>query len=200
MASNKSDSKTFFIVPGFKMKAGDPSYSWLVKYSEEKKMSVIKVPVKWDNTVVSENAKDFIDFYNKNKSEVNYILGFSYGSVITLLDANILKPNKIFLCSLSPDFVEDRHMMEEGVIKFIGKKRYTDTLTRSGKELAKNLQVPSVVFYGEAEGREYPQLKLRAEETVRLAKNSKLVIVKDAPHQIDFPSYVEAIKREIDKI
>jgi hypothetical protein len=51
-----------------------------------------------------------------------------------------------------------------------------------------------LVFCGEKEGRAYPQLKKRCEETVQLASNAKLIIVKDSPHDIAYPEYVMAIK------
>ena len=193
----KKHHKTFFLIPGFGMQAKDNSYFWLVKYLEGKGMKVIKTPVKWNRKVLSQNAKEFVEFYNKNKSDENYVLGFSYGSVITLLTANILKPKKVFLCSLSPDFSEDQKLMTPTIVKYIGKRRFADTKTRSGKKFAKELLIPSVIFYGEAEGKKYPSLKKRCEETAKLAKNSKLVVVKAAPHQIDFPSYIEVIKKTL---
>lgn len=180
------------------MQAKDKPFSWLVKYLEAKGMRVVKVPINWKNRVLSQNAIEFIDFYSKQKSEENYVLGFSYGAVITILTANILKPKKIFLCSLSPDFSEDREWMKTiEVKKYIGTRRFADTLTRSGRKIAQKLMIPSVVFYGEAEGKEFPQLVKRCKETVRLAKNSKLIVVEEAPHDINFPAYREAIKKVI---
>lgn len=189
--------KTFFIVPGFRMKATDREYSWLVDFLKNKGFKVVAVPVHWNHKALSENAEEFVDFYNKNKSEINYVLGFSYGSVITFITASILKSKKIFLCSLSPDFTEDRSSMDKSSIRYIGKKRFDDTKNRSAIKLAKELKVPTVLFYGEKEGIQYPQLKKRAEETSKLASKTKLLIVKNSPHKIDFPSYIDAIKKEL---
>lgn len=191
------NNRTFFLLPGFKMQIKDKSFGWLVKFLKDKGFKVVGVPVKWERTTLSQNAESFKDFFGKHKGKDNYVLGFSYGAVITLLTANSLKPKKIFLCSLSPDFIEDNKHMKGWIKKYIGKNRFDDVQTRSGKKLAKNLSVPSVVFYGEKEGKRYPRLKVRCEETAKLAKNSKLIIVKDAPHQIDFPAYIEAIKKVV---
>ena len=193
-----NENKTFFVIPGFKTQAKDRQYKWLVKFLEDKGIKVIKTPVFWNYKTLSENAEEFVSFFNKNKTKENYILGFSYGAVIALLTASLLNPKKIYLCSLSPDFSEDRSLMESSIKKYIGKKRYVDTKTRSGRKIAQELFVPAVIFYGEKEGKEYPQLKKRCEETARLAKNSKLIVVKNSPHQIDFPLYVEAIKNTLD--
>lgn len=192
--------RTFFIVPGFKMKATDREYRWLNTFLKDNGFKVVVVPVHWNHKTLSENAEEFIDFYNKNKSDTNYILGFSYGSVITFITADILKPKKIFLCSLSPDFAEDRLTMDKNSIRYIGKKRFDDVRTRSAIKLSKELKAPAVLFYGEKEGIQYPQLKKRAEETFKLASKAKLILVKNSPHKIDFPEYVEAIKRELKNI
>jgi hypothetical protein len=189
--------KSFFILPGFRMQATDKPFAWLIDFLQKKKINVIKVPVKWNYHTLSQNAVEFIEFFNQHKSGENHILGFSYGAVITLLTANILKPKKIYLCSLSPDFIEDAAHMRSNVSLYIGKKRFADIQTRSGMKLAKNLAVPSTLFLGEKEAEKYPPLKTRANETVKFAKNSKLIIVKDSPHQIDFPTYIEAIKKEM---
>jgi hypothetical protein len=81
--------------------------------------------------------------------------------------------------------------------KYIGKRRYADTKTRSAIKLAKSLTVRTTILYGEREGEEYPQLKKRSEETARSIRNSELIIVKDAPHDISFSTYQEAIKKVI---
>ncbi len=189
--------KTFFIVPGFKMQAKDRPFKWLVQFLEEKGIRVVKVPVAWNYKTLSQNAEDFVGFFNANKTEKNYILGFSYGAVIAFLTAQKLKPKKVYLCSLSPDFTEDRQSMGANEVKIIGKNRYDDTKKRSAKKLAGELSVPAVVFYGEKEGEKYPQLKKRCEEVVRLSKHSQLVVVKDSPHKIDFPDYIIAIKKSL---
>jgi len=193
----KISDKTFFIVPGFKTQGTSIEYKWIISYLKVKGVRVLKVPVTWQRSTLSDNAKDFEHYFNANKGKENYILGFSFGAVITLLTANILKPNKIFLCSLSPAFNEDLDPKDNSFIRYIGQKRFTDLSSYSARLLAKELRVPSVVFYGEQEGNEYSKLKKRCEQTVQLAKNSRLVVVKDAPHQIDFPAYQEAIKNVI---
>jgi pimeloyl-ACP methyl ester carboxylesterase len=193
----KTSDKTFFIISGFKTQVTKSEYEWLITYLEGKGVRVIKVPVKWNRHTLTENANEFISYFNAFKSKENYVLGFSYGAVITLLTANILKPKKVFLCSLSPAFKEDSESEDSSLIHYIGKKRFADLSTYYAKTLAKNLQIQSVVFYGEKEGDMYPKLKKRCEDTAQLAHNSRLVVVKDASHQIHFSTYQEAVKKAI---
>jgi pimeloyl-ACP methyl ester carboxylesterase len=132
-----SQDRTFFIIPGFKQKPNDKQFTWLEKFLKEKGFVAIKVPIAWDRRTMSDYVEDFIEVYKKHKSQMNYVLGFSYGAVIALLTANILKPNKIYLCSLSPDFKEDIHSMSPQIKKLVGRKRLAVARKNSGTQVAK---------------------------------------------------------------
>ncbi|MFA5369008.1 MAG: hypothetical protein WC303_03375 [Candidatus Paceibacterota bacterium] len=188
--------KKIFIIPGFKQKISDTQFTWLKSFLKNKGFDVAMVPITWNYRTMNDYIAQFEKFYKENKSNINYVLGFSYGAVIAFITAADLKPKKIYLCSLSPDFREDLTSMKEWIIKYIGKKRIEDLKRRSAKDIAKKLNVPATIFYGEKEGKRFPDLKNRCEETVRLAKNTKLIIVKNSPHDISNPEYVLAIKKE----
>lgn len=189
-------SKTFFIVPGFTMKASGKPFRWLDLHLKKNGYNVIKFNPVWRRRTNAQVAAEFVKFYKKHKGKNNYVLGFSYGAIVTLLTANELMPKKIYLCSLSPEFKEDDKHLRPW-IESIGKRRYKEAMRTSARTLAKSLKIPAVIFWGEKEAEKYPELKIRAEETARLAKKAKLVRVKDAPHKIDFPSYQDAIKRNL---
>ncbi len=155
------------------------------------------VPITWERKTMSDYAREFVNTYTINKTTTNYVLGFSYGAVVALITANALKPKKIYLCSLSPDFKEDVSTMSPWIRKYIGKNRLSDIQKRNAREIARKLKVQSVVFYGDAEGKLYPQLKIRCEKTVKIASRSKLVVVKDAPHKMNHHNYQEAIMSEL---
>ena len=175
----------------------NPRYRWLVAYLQNNRYDVQLVPITWNYRTVTQNAEEFLNFYNKNKSTENYILGFSYGAAIALMTANQTRPEKIILCSLSPDFKEDTKAMPKWFKNLIGKNRYADSKTRSARKIAKSVDTKLAILYGEKEGNEYPQLKKRSEETARLAAHSQLIVVGNAPHDISFPSYQAAIKKVV---
>jgi len=190
-------SKTIFLIPGFTTQMTDTRYQWLVLYLQSKKYTVHAVPITWKNRTVTQNAEEFLNYFNSKKVKNSYVLGFSYGAVIALVTANITDPKKLILCSLSPDFKEDTKTMPDWIRKYLGVRRFTDNSTRSAVILAKSLKAETLILYGEREGINYPQLKKRCEETARLAENSKLIVVKDAPHDISFTAYQQAIKKVI---
>jgi len=195
--------KTFFIVPGFRMQPKSTAFSWLVKCLKTMDFLVYEVPIHWKNRTLTQNTQELINFYTKNKGDKNYILGFSFGAVLTFLTANKLNPEHIYLCSISPAFKEDKYTNQKEinrVLKVIGKRRFLDAKNRSAVNLAKNLKCKNTIFYGEEESKRYPKLKKRCEQVHRLARKSKLVVVENAPHKIDFSSYIQAIKTELFKI
>lgn len=192
------NKKTIFIIPGFTDQIKDnPAYGWLIKFLKKKRYRVIATSVQWKNRTMADYAADFINFYKANKGKENYVLGFSYGAVIAFITANELRPKKIFLCSLSADFKEDAPKMKPWIVRYIGKKRFEDAKTRSAKLIAKKLSVPLTIFYGVNEGKDYPSLKNRAEETAKIAKKSKLIVVPKAHHDISHPEYRKAIMSEL---
>lgn len=190
-------SKTIFLIPGFRTQMSDNHYQWLISYLQSENYIVQVVPITWNKRTVTQNAQEFLTFYESKKTKSNYVLGFSYGAVIALITAHSTKPKKLILCSLSPDFKEDAKAMPNWLKKYIGVHRYADTKNRSAIQLAKALETETVIFYGEKEGKDFPQLKKRSEETAQFAQNSKLVVVKNAPHDISFPTYQVAIKKVI---
>lgn len=188
--------RTFFIIPGWGQKPTDKCFSWLIKFLRRKKFTVIKVSISWDYRVMTDYLDDFKKQYAKYSGNENYILGFSYGAVIAFMTATELKPKKIYLCSLSPHFKEDIHAMKPWIKKLVGKRRIADAKRQSALSTAKKLTTPSVIFYGEAEAKKFPQIKIRAIETAKYGKKVKLINVKDAPHKIDHPEYIKAIIKE----
>lgn len=185
-------AKKFFIVPGFKQQATDEAYSWLHEFVQSQGWESVSVPIKWNYRVLSKNAAEFVDFYNKHKSEKNHVLGFSYGAVIAFVTSSSIKPDRQYLCSLSPDFIEDRPNMPIDIQHYIGKRRYNDISTRNAKGIAKHVDTPTTVFYGGQEAKLFPQLKNRAKSTAK-DLGAKLIEIKNAPHQINHPEYKKAI-------
>jgi pimeloyl-ACP methyl ester carboxylesterase len=163
------------------------------RFFTKKGFLVKPVPIQWNYRTMSDYIEEFERFYSVHKGKKNYLFGFSYGAVIAFSTAEKLQPEKIYLCSLSPDFKEDVKGMEEWIKKYIGARRLNDCLQRSGVDIAKQLTVPTVIFYGEEEVVDFPQMKKRILETKRLAKNVEVVEVANAPHDISFPSYQNAI-------
>jgi len=143
---------------------------------------------------MSDYLSEFEEYYVKHKTKKNYVLGFSFGAMIAFISAQRLQPDRLYLCSLSPSFREDLGTLKPYWKALIGKHRLQDFQKISAEQTAAKLKVPTTIFYGGSEAKKYPQLKVRCEEVSKAIKNAKLVFVEDAPHKIDHPNYVKAIK------
>jgi len=98
----------------------------MAPFFKSKGFIVKEVSIQWMYRVMSDYVEQFQDFYLKNKGEKNYILGFSFGAMIAFLSAPTLKPNKLFLCSLSPYFKEDLKNIDDASRKFFGVRQLKD--------------------------------------------------------------------------
>lgn len=201
MKSKASIEKpTFFIIPGFRQEdqGVTEQFGWLEKEMKHRGFRTFLVPIKWKYRTMSDYISQFKTFYEKHRSSNNQVLGFSYGAVIAFSTATELRPKKIWLCSLSPDFKEDlpwakKRFGADNLEKWLGKRRLDDISMRSGLKLAKSLDIPATLFYGEIEAEKFTQLKKRVDDTVKHAKQARVVVVPKAPHSISHPNYKEAL-------
>lgn len=185
---------TIFIVTGFKQKKDNVQFKWMRPYFTKLGFEVKVFAADWDYHVMSDYVENFKRYYREHKGKENFVLGFSYGAMIALLSAKELQPNWLYLCSLSPYFKEDMHKLRADWRKKIGVRRCLDFLKHDFKQVTKGLTIPTTVLYGENEGAKYPTLRKRCEVVNEVLLKSKLIIVNDAPHKIDHPEYIKAIK------
>jgi len=186
--------KTIFIVTGFKQKKDNSQFKWMRPFFKKAGFEVKMFAADWDYHVMSDYVTDFKKFYEKNKGKKNHVLGFSLGAMIALLSAHEIKPDKLYLCSISPYFKEDMKKLRKDWGKMIGVRRIEDFKNHSVVKAIKGLPTSTVVLYGQAEGEKFPNLKKRCEQTHDSLMKSKLVVVPESPHQIDHPEYIKAIK------
>lgn len=189
--------KSIFIIPGFREQVSDSQYQWMIKYYREKGYVVQKVPINWNYRLMSDYVQEFSSFSERYRTEENHVIGFSYGAMIAFISANGLKPDSLALCSLSPYFKEDLKSLKPWWIKDVGENRIRDFKKYEAIKIARLIKTPTVVFYGTVEGKKYPQIKMRCEESAEYIQGAKLVVVKNAPHKINHPAYIEAIKEAL---
>lgn len=192
--------KKIFIIPGFKQSTQDDQYSWMHTYFKKKGLVVQESNIHWDHKVMTDYVEEFSAYYTQHKGEKNYVLGFSFGAMIAIISAQVLQPDGLYLCSLSAYFKEDHPYVKPSYLKTTGKKRIDDFKHYKANEISKRLSIPTTVFYGTKEGAQYPRHKYRNEKTAELLENGKLIVVQDGPHRVDYPTYVEAIKKAFDTI
>lgn len=189
-------AERLFIIPGFKEKISDKQYVALRKMFVVKGFDVKMVPIVWDRRVMTDWVAQFLDFFQKNKGKKNMIFGFSFGAMIALITAKDTRPDRLFLCSLSPYFAEDLLKIPNWWKKFMGHRRVTDFAKYSMKSAAKGVSSKTTVFIGEAEQKKFSQLAARCAAAAK-AFGTSVIVVPGAKHDIGDSKYRETLDREI---
>ena len=184
------------MIAGFKHAATEPQYEWMRAFFADRGYTVHVPEIDWNNKVMSDYVRQFSEYFGQHKSDTNHVLGFSFGAMIALITAPELKPDRLLLCSLSPYFSEDLGTLKPSWEKVLGHRRLSDFENFKAKALARQVAAPTTIIYGSHEAKLYPQLKKRCEETAGIITGSKLLVAENAPHEIDFPTYVDVIKSE----
>ncbi len=186
--------KTAYIIPGFTQNSNDEEYKRVMKYFKENNFKVIPIRITWKYRVMSDYVNEFLKQYKKEKDEETILFGFSFGAMIALISAAKIKPRTIILASLSPYFKEDLKHVKKTWQKYVGKKRLQDLKKYSFKELASKIKCKTILTMGGKEGKE---LQRRVREAKKKIKNSELIIIKKATHDISQKEYYEKLKEII---
>ncbi len=191
--------KTIFLISGFDTNetAAGKDYRWLVEGLKRNNYNVISVDIKWRRKTPSQYVKEFKTFYKNHKTKENIIIGNSFGAVVAFLSASELSPDSIYLCSLSPFFEEDKGKFpDKYAIRHFGKRRAEDLWSYSASKVAEKINktnVETFVLYGQKEHKTSPNLVARAKDTAKKLKNSELIEVPNAPHNLEDKTYGSAL-------
>lgn len=159
--------------------------------------NVVPVSIPWIGRTHTKYIKEFVNFYNQHKAEENIVVGNSFGAAVALMSAPEIKPSKLYLCSLSPFFEEDRGIYtDEYAISIFGKRRAQDFWSYSADTLAAQVthhKISTVVVYGEKERQTSPALVSRCKQTARAIHGAELIEIPDCPHNMSDTIYSTAM-------
>jgi pimeloyl-ACP methyl ester carboxylesterase len=191
--------QTVFILAGFDLHdtASSTDYSRLRKGLKRKDYNIVPVDISWYHKTPSKYVKEFIYFYEQHKTNRNIIIGNSFGAVIAFLSAPTLKPDELYLCSLSPFFKEDRHKRPDNyAIRYFGKRRMEDLWSYSADAVASDISqttTKTFVLYGQKEHVTSPLLVARCKDTASKIKRASLTEIANAPHDMSNSVYSDAL-------
>jgi|SRR3989338_1054890 len=191
--------KIVYIIPGYGETPSMAAYKKISGFFRRKKIEPISVEILWKNRVMTNYVEQFIDKYNmrNNKKRGNdevYLFGFSFGAMVSFLSSIEINPKLQILCSLSPYFREDLISVKDRWKRLVGKRRIKDFGNYSFDDLTKRINCKNILVYGSEE--DDICLK-RAMDAEKKLKNSKLIIVKGAKHDISQKEYLERLEEII---
>jgi pimeloyl-ACP methyl ester carboxylesterase len=192
---------TAFIIAGFDLQntAASDKYVILEKGLESRGYKVAASNISWQRKTPSQYAAEFVKFYIQHKSDKNIVIGNSFGAVVAFITAAEIKPEALYLCSLSAFFKEDRGKLPDSYgVDIFGKRRMEDLWSISAVDLADRINiadVKTIVTFGEKEHQTSPTLVARCTDTAKHIKHSQLVEISNAPHSMADKIYSDALVR-----
>ncbi len=191
--------KTVFLIAGFDLSntASDEKYTALREGLSAKGYRVCPAPISWKRKTFKHYCAEFEAFYNENKSDYNIVAGNSFGAVVALLTAGLARPDEIFLCSLSPFFLGDKHFKPDSYfINYFGSRRINELRSTNFQIFADQInqsKIKTTITYGQREHTTSPPLVRRAKIASEKLTNSRLVELEGAGHSMSESIYTSEL-------
>jgi pimeloyl-ACP methyl ester carboxylesterase len=178
---------------GFKSR----NYKGVVEAIEGKGYKVVFVPIQWKRTTIADWVAELGKVYEKYDPKDTILAGFSYGLYTAFVTATKRQPAELWLYSLSPYFTEDIPFIKQKWLDGIGKHRTEAFQIYSFDNLYPKITCPVKLLAGEKEMKKYPDIRRRFNDASQKFKHVTALEVPNAPHKIDHPNYIAAIKDSI---
>lgn len=190
-------NKVAYIIPGYPYKARQKPYRQIAGFFKSRGIKPVLVGMPWKHTTLSDNLEQFMRHYRKFGGKPVYVFGHSIGAVIAFVASAKIRPKLSILCSLSPVFKEDLPYLKSRWKRLMGKRRL-NVLKRYGfNKIAKGVKCRTILVAG---AKEYAELLRRVKAAKRKIKNSNLILIKEAHHNISQIEYLKALRKVISKI
>ena len=189
-------NKIAYIIPGFRESNKQAPYKKIAGYFNSVGIEPIPIDISWKYKTLSDYIEQFFKVYKKNdKSEV-YLLGFSYGAMVSFVASTKIKPKMQIICSLSPWFKEYLPYMRR-YYEMQGKRRVEDHKNYSLEEISKKITSKTIILVGDKEIKECIRI---AKDANKRIKNSELIMIKNGKHMITQKEYQDTLERLISKL
>jgi pimeloyl-ACP methyl ester carboxylesterase len=189
--------KTVLFVPGFRENLETRNYRGVIKAIEGRGYKVVFVPINWRRTLLDDWVKELDAVYSKYDPKQTILAGFSFGAMTTFMSAIKRAPSELWLFSFSPYFSDDIPNMKKSWLRNIGHRRADAFRALDFYELAKGITCKTLIMLGAVEAGKHPLIDSRSATAHRVIKNSRLVMVPNADHDVADPNYIRAIKESI---
>ncbi|HEY1835718.1 MAG TPA: hypothetical protein VGG13_02755 [Candidatus Saccharimonadales bacterium] len=178
------------------MRGGDGP---LLQAIREAGYNVKFVDIQWKRTVVSDWVAELEKDYRRNDPANTILAGFSFGAVTALVAAAKRLPAELWLFSLSPAFDDDRELKhpDKDTLRWVGSRRLQAFAALDYLEIIKHITCKTVVFYGEQEAVDFPELVRHCKLVSQQIPDSRLIEVPGVGHAVDDERYVAAIRSNI---
>jgi pimeloyl-ACP methyl ester carboxylesterase len=185
--------KTVLFIPGYYENIDSRDYKAVLKAIESKGYVTKFVPINWVRTTIDDWVNEFETVYTKYDPKNTILAGFSFGAMIALCAASKINPIELWLFSLSPYFYEDLPMQKKSHLAYIGHRRVSAFNKLIFSKSAKSIKCKTLLFIGEIERAKFSDLFNRVKEANKQIKDSNLLTVENAGHDVSNKNYIDSI-------
>ena len=150
-----------------------------------------------EGTTIDDWVVELEAVYARHVANQTILAGFTYGAMTAFVAASHTLPHQLWLFSLSPYFSEDIPLLKLAYLRYIGKQRTERFWRVSFDKLASMVTCKTLIFTGDKEVKKYPLIGIRANAARDLLKNSKLIRIPLAGHDVSDPDYIAVIEANI---
>jgi len=186
-------------MPGHEQDIDTHNYRPAIRAIERRGYAVVFVPINWADTTVEDWVHEFDEVYEGYNPDDVILAGFSAGAMIAFICAAPRNPSALWLFSLSPYFAEDLQspLMDPLWLEGVGPRRVESSRQLHFDELAASIKCPTLLMDGEVEIARWPIMGERLTKAHRRLESSRLVVAKDADHDITSQPYITALEASI---
>jgi pimeloyl-ACP methyl ester carboxylesterase len=153
------------------------------------------VSIDWKYKTIDDWVAEVKSKLSREDIKNSILSGFSFGATAALSLAGYYQPPaKLLLFSLSCYYKQDQETIPKSWMKSIGKNRAAAFAKINFDDLASRINCPTQIFIG---SKEDPEMLARAIDAQQKIKNSKLIVVEGAKHDVADPRYTRAIKEAL---
>lgn len=186
-----------YILPGFRESTKEAHYQRIGCAFQSQNIEPVYFDILWKHRTMTDYIQELRETYSKKIPEEAYLLGFSFGAMVSFISSIHLCPRAQILCSLSPFFREDLPFLKIKWKNNVGKRRIEDFRNYSFHDLGKRIYCENFLVVGE---REDPLCLNRAREACLTLKKSKLIFVEGTGHDLSHKKYLRTIEEIISQL
>jgi hypothetical protein len=197
--SSLSRNNLALIIPGMNQTCSDPGYDSIAAFYKYNGITPIYVNINWKVVGIKNLTAAAIQIHDMLKDSFPesqcYLFGFSFGAVISLKLAQLMRVEQVLLCSMSPMFAEDKIHQIFPLGQILG--MITD-YSKNGLSYSASKGTCVIFLYGDHDS--YAINKAIIQNRKDFFTCNETSIVPNARHDISDRSYLMAIQRIVQRI
>lgn len=186
-------------LPGGGTSRANYPYDKILRKIQRRGHKTVFCPITWRGTTINDWVDEVQPMYQKYEAAQTILVGFSYAAMASLLLTVRRPPAGLILCSLSPYFAEDLHLVPDRWIRYMQRfnpRRLEVFKALRFADIAPRITCPTRLVTGSEP--EWGQQRTRAASVA--LPGGQIFVGKNAGHSPVKWSYITALDKAFDSL